>query len=241
MEENNRLRELTNVAYSEARITGKVKMISANDYSTIIKKVKKIFSEETGTGGLKLIPQGYMPLYIQLTNYITSSLLFSFLGAFLMIGLVMLIFIRNFLLTIICLLVNLVPISFIIILLVVFNVPLDMGTVMIAAIMLGIAVDDTMHLVHAYIDNRSKGLDISSSIDLALKSTMSALMASSIALTLGFLVLGLSLVNSLQNFGNLCAAAVAITFIADILLFPSIIKLTWMRNPLGWDKPTATK
>ena len=106
-----------------------------------------------------------------------------------------------------------------------------MGTVMIAAIMLGIAVDDTMHLVHAYSENRKKGLNKSQSIDTGIMSTNKALSASTIALTIGFLILGLSSVNSLQNFGNLCAAAVAMTFIADIFLVPSLIKTLGFRTP----------
>ena len=106
-----------------------------------------------------------------------------------------------------------------------------MGTVMIVAIMLGIAVDDTMHLVHAYSENRKKGFDQSESIDQGIMSTNKALSASSIALTIGFLILGLSSVNSLQNFGNLCAAAVAMTFIADIFLVPALIKTLGSRRP----------
>jgi len=226
MDESNRLRELTDVGYTEARVTGRVKMLSAKDFGTIINQINVIFNQlNAASKDLELIPQGYLPLYVHMVNYITSSLLYSFLGAFVLIGIFMFLFIRKTDITIISLISNLIPLSIVVILMYWFSIPLDMGTVMIAAIMLGIAVDDTMHLVHAYFTNRKLGKDKSASIDYALKTTMPALIISTAALALGFLIIGMSSLKSLQNFGFLCAATVTFTFIADILLLPSIVKI----------------
>ncbi len=224
--EGNRLLELTNEGRTEARITGRIRMMSANQFKSVINEVEAIFDELGGPEqDLELHAMGYMPLYIEMTRHITSSLLYSFLGAFVMVSIALMVFIRKVRLTILSVLVNLVPLAFISIVLVVFEIPLDMGTVMIAAILLGIAVDDTVHLVHVYMKNQKGGEDPVEAIDKGLKSTMLALLATSLALTLGFLTLGMSSVSSLQNFGNLCAAAVAVTFVVDVLLYPVVIKV----------------
>jgi predicted RND superfamily exporter protein len=225
MEENNKLRYLANINYTEIRVTGKVKILSVNDYAEIERQVNTIFNNLGGSSmNLELEHQGYIPVYIKLTNNVTSSLLYSFLGAFIMISIAMVIFIRKAMITLFCIVTNLTPIAFIVLLLISIGIPIDMGTVMIAAIMFGIAVDDTMHLVHAYNYNRQAGASPTDSINQAINSTNKALLASSVALTIGFLILGMSSVSSLQNFGNLCAAAVAITYLADVLLLPALVK-----------------
>ena len=221
---SNRLPELTNDSFTETRISGKVKMLSSNYYASLIDELNQIFDNISGTDNLELEVQGYMPLYVRMTNYITRSLLYSFLGAFLMIGLMMFVFLKNIEITLISITTNLIPILTIALIMVLFKIPLDMGTVMIAAIMFGITVDDTMHFLHAYLNNRNnKGNgDL---VDNALKMTNPALLASSIALAAGFIILGMSSVKSLHNFGVLCAIVVVVAYAADVLLLSSILKL----------------
>jgi len=226
MDEQNRLDELVDKAYTEARITAQVKMLSAKDYGNILDEVKRLFSRLNGQSyDLEIAPKGYMPLYVHIVSYITSSLLYSFLGAFLMVGFMILLFVRNIRVSMMCILANIVPISVIIILLTMFRMPLDMGTVMIGAILLGISVDDTIHIIHAYKENCKSAFGSIKSIDQALKFTMPALLNSSIALIFGFLILSLSSLSSIHNFGILCAASVAFTFIADIYFLPSLLKI----------------
>jgi len=226
MDEQNRLDELVDKAYTEARITAQVKMLSAKDYGNILDEVKKLFSRLNGKSyDLEIAAKGYLPLYVHIVSYITSSLLYSFLGAFLMVGFMIHLFTKKIRITLMCLLANIVPISVIIILLTQFSMPLDMGTVMIGAILLGISVDDTIHIIHAYKEYYRPAIGSIKSINQAMKFTMPALLNSSIALIFGFLILSLSSLSSIHNFGILCAASVAFAFIADIYFLPSLLKI----------------
>jgi predicted RND superfamily exporter protein len=225
MEEQNRLDELVDKAYTEARITAQVKMLSAKDFGNILNEVRQLFSRLNGQSyNLEIVPKGYLPLYVHLVSYITSSLIYSFLGAFFMVGFMILLFAKNIRITLMCLMANIIPISVIIILLTNLNMPLDMGTVMIGAILLGISVDDTIHIIHAYKENYKSTPGSIKSINQALKFTMPALLNSSIALIFGFLILSLSSLSSIHNFGILCAASVAFAFISDIYFLPSLLK-----------------
>jgi predicted RND superfamily exporter protein len=226
MGEHNRLDELVDKAYTEARITAQVKMLSAKDFGNILDEVRQLFSRLNGQSyDLEITPKGYLPLYVHIVSYITSSLLYSFLGAFMMVGLMIFLFVKNIRITLTCLLANIIPISVIIILLTNFNIPLDMGTVMIGAILLGISVDDTIHIINAYKENYKSAIGNIKSINRALKFTMPALLSSSIALIFGFLILSLSSLSSIHNFGILCSASVAFAFIADIYFLPSLLKI----------------
>jgi len=152
--------------------------------------------------------------------------MYSFLGAFIMIALMMFVFLKNIRITIFGIITNLIPVFAVALIMVLFRIPLDMGTVMIAAIMLGIAVDDTMHFLHAYLHNHENNAGKGNIVDKALVLTSPALLASSIALAAGFLILGMSSVKSLHNFGILCAAVVIIAFAADVLFLSSILKFS---------------
>lgn len=225
MDMNNRINEITDRGYSEARISGRIKMLSSDDYSNLINDVHELFYESSKELNLELNIEGYMPLYVLMINYITKSLLLSFLGAFMMVIIMLFVYIRNIKITLISLITNIIPVSSVVLIMVAFKISLDMGTVMIAAIMLGVAVDDTMHLLHSYMNNIDKGMSVNKAVDNAIIITGPALLASTIALATGFLIIGLSSVKSLHNFGILCAFVVIITLIADTLLLPVIIKL----------------
>jgi len=222
---NNSLSELTNENFTEARISGKVKMLSSKQYASLIDQLREIFGAIPGSNQLELSIQGYMPLYVQMTSYITRSLVYSFIGAFIMIALMMLVFLKNIRITIFSILTNLIPVFAVSLIMVLFKIPLDMGTVMIAAIMLGIAVDDTMHFLHAFLHNHKHHSNKGSHVDRALTLTSPALLTSSMALASGFLILGMSSVKSLHHFGFLCAIVVVIAFAADVLFLSSILKL----------------
>ncbi len=223
---SNSLSELTNKNFTEARISGKVNMSSSKQYASLIDQLKQIFDAIPGSNELELTVQGYMPLYVQMTGYITRSLVYSFIGAFVMIALMMVVFLKNIRITIFSIIANLIPVFAVSLIMVLFKIPLDMGTVMIAAIMLGIAVDDTMHFLHAYLHHHKNHTGEGNHVDRALTITSPALLASSMALASGFLILGMSSVKSLHHFGFLCAIVVVIALAADVLFLSSILKFS---------------
>ena len=104
------------------------------------------------------------------------------------------------------------------------DIPLDVTTAMITPIMLGIAMDDTIHLVYKY--KRVKGESASSEkrINRAMTYTGSALFSTTIALVAGFLIISSSAVPSVRGFGLLCAVTVSIALITDIFYLPALLK-----------------
>ena len=103
--------------------------------------------------------------------------------------------------------------------------PLDMFTLLIGAIALGIAVDDTVHFMHNFRRYEMQYNDVDKAVELTLMGTGRAITLTSIVLTLGFLVLTFSSMNHMFNFGILMVSAILVALLADFFLMPAIMKL----------------
>lgn len=109
------------------------------------------------------------------------------------------------------------------------GIPLDVGTAMVAAVLLGLAVDDSIHLLTAYRRHRGTGEDPERAVGAAVRDVGRALVTSSAALAAGFLVLALAPWQSLASFGYVAAVAVAGALAAALLVLPAL--LTVLRGP----------
>jgi hypothetical protein len=115
----------------------------------------------------------------------------------------------------------------------ILDVPLDTGTAMIAAIVLGIAVDDSVHLVTRYVGHRRTGSGRRDAMRSSMREVGRAVVATSIILTAGFLSLLLSSWGAIASFGFLSACAILLSLIADLFLLPAMVFLLANRLPGG--------
>lgn len=135
------------------------------------------------------------------------------------LALVLLLIFRSFKVSLIALIPNVMTTLFILGVMGLLNIPLDLMTITIAAIAMGIAVDDTIHFVHQYLENDSEDV---------LKNTFNtvgyAILYTSIIITVGFSVLGFSDFIPSMLFGLLTALAMVIAFVTDITLLPVLLE-----------------
>ena len=103
------------------------------------------------------------------------------------------------------------------------DIPLDPGTAMVGAIILGIAVDDSIHLITAYRDHQRRGLEPREAILGAIRKTGQALVTSSVAISIGCFALMTSSWQSIASFGLLSGVAICGALLADLILLPAII------------------
>ncbi|MBT4076285.1 MAG: MMPL family transporter [Gammaproteobacteria bacterium] len=89
---------------------------------------------------------------------------------------------------------------------------------------LGIVVDDTVHFLSKYLRaRREKGLDAQDAVRYAFSTVGLALVATSIVLTLGFMVLTRSAFTLNSDMGLMTAATIMFALIADFLLLPTLL------------------
>jgi predicted RND superfamily exporter protein len=101
------------------------------------------------------------------------------------------------------------------------HIPLDMGTAMVASVLLGLGVDEALHLLSGYQRFRSTGADRAHAMDASLREVGRALFTTAGALAAGFLVLFFVPWKSLASFGVVTGVAVGASLLADLLLLPA--------------------
>lgn len=103
------------------------------------------------------------------------------------------------------------------------GIPLDMGTTMIASILLGLGVDEALHLLSSHRRGRMDGLPREQAIDAALRSVGRALFTTAGALAAGFLILFFVPWQSLSSFGLVTGVAIGASLAADLLVLPAVL------------------
>jgi predicted RND superfamily exporter protein len=118
---------------------------------------------------------------------------------------------------------NLLPVAVVLGVMGWLSVPLDISTVMIAAIALGIVVDDTIHLIYRYRVVHLSGESSRDSIRIAFRTVGRPVLVTSIILSLGFGSLLLARFLPTAYFGGLSAVTVVVAAGADLLVLPALI------------------
>ncbi|MDE0886632.1 MAG: MMPL family transporter [Myxococcota bacterium] len=176
---------------------------------------------------------GIGALWIKLVEYIVSSQIQGFLIAFSAIALMMCLLLGSARTGFLAMVPNLVPILLTLGAMGWLDIPLDYAKAGIAAVAMGIAVDDTIHLVLRFRHEFLACGSYSEALNRSLQEVGRALVITSIALTAGFLVLLLSVLDSQAIQGLLLSVTIVTALVADFLLMPALI-LTF--KPFGPEK-----
>jgi predicted RND superfamily exporter protein len=127
---------------------------------------------------------------------------------------------------IVSLIPNVFPLAVIGSLLVATGRSLDPATVIVFNVCLGLAVDDTVHVLSALARHRRAGLSIATSVRRAVVETGNPVVIGGVVLAVGFAAVTASSVPSLASFGLLACAAVAAATVAELVLLPALLVVT---------------
>ncbi len=198
------------------------------------------------------LAESEIPLKVTLTGHVTivqrsqeillRDLFRSFMTAFGIIAVVMMFMLRSMIGGLIAMAPNLFPTVALFGLMGLIRLPLDIGSVMSASVALGIAVDDTVHLLSRYGSRRARGLG-------QIRAAYGALSQCFWAMFQTTLVCGLSLMVywfsdfvptsqfSLFMFGLLSAALLGVVFLLPTLMSTPMGR--WLSRTVG-SSPAAT-
>ncbi len=149
--------------------------------------------------------------------------------AILAIGLVLWLVFRRPALAGIALVPNAVPVIAVFGFMGLAEIKLDAGTVMVGSLAVGIAVDDTMHVVTSLHEARERGLRGADALLEALQPNLPALTYTTVIIALGFGLLGLSGFTFIRNLGLLISTVMVVCLAADVSLLPALLPAE--RNP----------
>jgi uncharacterized protein len=120
------------------------------------------------------------------------------------------------------------------------GIPLDLMTITIAAISVGIGVDNAIHYLHRYLAESNAGHDARESVRRAHDTIGSAIYYTGITIIVGFSLLAFSNFVPTIYFGLLVATAMGLAMLANLALLPSLLVGVFGRRTLSEDRTATT-
>jgi predicted RND superfamily exporter protein len=218
------LYELVNREFQRGRIALNLNVHGANEIGRVIERIEAHLAAQP-IPGVQAQMAGFGKLFSDQEDRIVEGQVKSFASAFVQILVLLAILFRSLRGGLICLVPNLAPLFFIFVVMGASGIALDVATVLIAGIILGITVDDTIHLYHGYLHRIRAGVSPVFAIIRSVESSGRAVVAISIVLIAQFSLLALSDFRPTANFGLLCAVGLLAGQVFELLLMPALLGL----------------
>ncbi len=210
------------------RISARVPALQKTDYGAALNKLKTTLQpelEKYGEQGVHLTAYytGIMPLIHTVQQLILQDLTWSFLTAFVLVALVIIIVQRSIWTGLLSMLPNIFPIVIVFGIMGWMDIPLDIGSVMTASVALGIAIDDTLHFLAWFRREKSLNHTTEEAVHSALKHCGRAMIHTTFICGLGLLVFGFSDFIPTQRFAWMMLALLTTALIGDLLFLPAML------------------
>ncbi|MES9962057.1 MAG: MMPL family transporter [Candidatus Sedimenticola sp. 20ELBAFRAG] len=189
----------------------------------LLKKIKTDLVEKLGLEEEQVHLSGMLVLYNNVLQSLFKSQILTLSAVFAAIMVMLLILFRSLKLALIGVVPTIVAAGLILGLMGWLGISLDMMTITIAAITIGIGVDDTIHYVHRFRDEFALDEDYWAAVRRSHASVGRAIYYTSVTITLGFSILVLSNFIPTINFGILTGIAMVVALIANLTLLPLLI------------------
>ena len=189
----------------------------------LIDKIRHHFVDELGLENTQVNISGMAVLYNNLLQSLFRSQILTIGAVFLAILVMFILLFRAIRLSIATIVPNMIAAGLILGLMGWFGIPLDIMTITIAAISIGIGVDDSIHYVHRFRTEFEKDQDYWAAIKRCHSSIGYALYYTTVTVVLGFSILALSNFIPTIYFGLLSGLAMITALVANLMLLPVLI------------------
>jgi predicted RND superfamily exporter protein len=168
---------------------------------------------------------GQSVMFANMQSDVTKTLIESILLALLLISFVMFFIFRRVGMIPIILIPNVLPIALVIGAMGWLGMSIDIGVAISGAIILGIAVDDSIHFLLKYKEAQKRGCTLEESLAFVMEYAGFAMIFTTVVLSTAFITFHFSQFMLNANFGLITAIALFIALGVDLLLLPAILAL----------------
>jgi predicted RND superfamily exporter protein len=190
----------------------------------LLEKIRQHLTGELGLAPSQVHLTGMLVLYNNMLQSLFRSQILTLGAVFLAILLMFVLLFRSVRLALIALVPNLIAVPLVLGLMGGLNIPLDIMTITIAAISIGIGVDDTIHYVHRFGEELAVDWDYQAAVRRSHGSIGRAMYYTTVTITIGFSVLALSEFIPTIYFGLLTAFAMLIALVANFTVLPLLLE-----------------
>ncbi|WP_339136041.1 MAG: MMPL family transporter [Candidatus Electrothrix sp. GW3-4] len=223
------LEDVTDSQFSKVRFTIKVPFQDAVAYTDFIQTINEHFSQTFPE--LKITTTGMTSILFQTMARVIRSMAKSYTIALIVITALMILLIGKLRTGILSMVPNLFPIMLTLGVMGWFQVPLDLFTMLVGSISIGLAVDDTIHFMHNFRRYYEHTGDAKLAVMETLHSTGRAMLITTCVLSLGFFIFMFANMNNLFNFGWLTGFTIIMALLADYFIAPALMVLVNRPKP----------
>jgi len=215
--------------YSSTPLKLRVEMTESSNLRDLLGRLDTV-AEANSDELVTINPTGIGLLWVQLAEYIADSQLTGYGLAFVMIFLIIATVFRSLKLAALAMVPNLAPVVLTLGVMGWLDIHLDYYRLLLATIAIGIAVDDTIHLLARFRSEFRRCGNYAEAMAASVRGVGQALIITSVILVAGFLVFLLSDTTVFASFGILLSATILTALVADLFLLPVLLMLF---KPLG--------
>jgi len=206
-----------------ARIVARTHLFSSTELRSTIERINQK-AAQLFPSDFKVQVSGSLVLMNRTSDRVAAEQAKSLMFSVLLISVIVVVLFRSFKIAFLAMIPAGLPVLLCFGLMGWSGVALNVNTSLIANVAIGIAVNNCVHFLVHFQRNVRNGLSTADATRESLKNAGGAMLAASIALTLGFLVFGLSRFVPVSQFGLLTAFIMGTDLLANIFLLPSLMR-----------------
>ena len=220
--------------YSRAQIGIKLQSMSSDVVLQEVERADAMAKQAFAGTGITVMTTGSGRLFSTLDHYLVVSQMSSFATAFFTVFGVIFVVFRSARFGLLTIVPNVLPVLAVLGVMGYLDISMNIATVMVASIALGVVDDDTIHFINRYRREIASGASMDEAIQIATTYEGRASLTTAIINSAGYGVLLLSEYKPTAWFGGLLALTMAVAFLAEVFILPAIIKLLpGMFGPAG--------
>jgi predicted RND superfamily exporter protein len=219
------LSEWIGAGQRKARISFRVPLVDTINYPPLVQSLKREFRDIAQENESVEIT-GLTPIMASVNRALVFSMIKSYALTLFVVGGLLFFLARDWQLGLISLVPNLLPIVFALGVMGWAGFPLDPSNLMIGGIIFGVAVDDTIHFLTHFRRAYAAHGDAERAVAETLERLGGALTTTTIALSIGFIVLCFGSMSNLVQLGLLTSLATIVALVADVWITPAIFAIT---------------
>jgi len=217
--------EFTSLSESEFAANGTARGMGNEERS---KSVEKSGQELMKFKDVSLVVTGAIPLIFKAQEQLLKDLIDSFLSAFILISVTLILLMRSLIGGLVAMFPNILPSIVVFGVLALLGVKVDIGSMMTASVALGVTVDGTLHLLTWFKRGIQAGCSRKEAIIYAYSNCATAMVQTTIICSLTFLVFTFSDFVPEARFAWMLCILLIVALMTDLLLTPSLLA-----SPLG--------
>lgn len=211
--------------YSRAQITVKLASMSSDLVFEQVNEAERLAREMFAGSPVTATVTGSGRLFSVLDHYLVRSQISSFAFAFVTVFTVIFLVFRSWRFGLLAIAPNLFPVAVVFGAMGWLDISLNVATVMVASVALGVVDDDTIHFISRYRKETHAGVSTDEAIEAATTQEGRAALTTAIINSCAFGVLMLSEYRPSAWFGGLLALTMVVAFLAEVFILPATIKL----------------